>query len=108
MHRYQAQDVFSTPTTKKQVPYLYIEADEDHVAYQDGKNREMRLVYIHEGYNSNESGGRRKLAIQRAFTGLYEKKTDELWDNVSHYLEQHYDTTTCKKIYLSRDVNCIL
>ena len=36
--------------TKKPIQTLFIEADEDHVAYQDGTNRFMKLVYVHEGY----------------------------------------------------------
>jgi len=38
---------------------LYIEADEDHVALQDGKKEMPRLVYIHEGRETKN--GRNKL-----------------------------------------------
>lgn len=34
---------------KKAVKILYIEADEDHVALQNGGNIEPKLVYVHEG-----------------------------------------------------------
>jgi len=28
---------------------LYVEADEDHVPLQNGRNAQVRLVYVHEG-----------------------------------------------------------
>ena len=28
---------------------IYIEADEDHVAMQDGTNKQIKLIYVHEG-----------------------------------------------------------
>lgn len=36
---------------KKIVKTLYIEADEDYVALQDGKCIEPKRVYVHEGIN---------------------------------------------------------
>lgn len=43
---------------KKSVKTLYIEADEDHIALQDGRCIEPKLVYVHEGIKKlGESGG---------------------------------------------------
>ena len=53
VHKYSPDSVALPVEAKRQVDCLYIEADEDHVAYQDGKNREMRLAYVHEGYKEN-------------------------------------------------------
>ena len=39
---------------KKKIKYLYIEADEDHVSLQDGKNEMVKLVYIHEGIDEKD------------------------------------------------------
>lgn len=36
---------------KRPIKTLFLEADEDHVAYQDSTNRFMKLVYVHEGYD---------------------------------------------------------
>ena len=47
-HLLEPTDVPS-PSQKKVVDVLYIEADEDHVAYQDSKKRFMKLVYVYEG-----------------------------------------------------------
>lgn len=53
----QAVDTFERPTLPKQerkrIATLYIEADKDHVACQDGRSFEARLVYIHEGWEAN-------------------------------------------------------
>jgi len=73
---------------KHQIDCLYIKDDKDRVAYQDGKNREMRLTYVHEGYKENlESNDRKELNISRIFTGLYED-SEELWGDVYYYLDQ--------------------
>lgn len=50
VHKYEAKSNDLPMGEKRVVPYLYIEADEDHVAYQDGTNREIKLVYVHEGF----------------------------------------------------------
>lgn len=60
------------PSQKKIVDVLYIEADEDHVAYQDGKNRFMKLVYVYEGRKQVVGTAKRiELEGKRYFTGLY-------------------------------------
>jgi hypothetical protein len=59
----QAVDTFERSTItkqkRKQIKTLYIEADEDHVACQRGRRFEARLVYIHEGWETN---GKRRVA----------------------------------------------
>ena len=103
LHKYEAKSTELPTGDKKIVPYLYIEADEDHVAYQDGTNQEIRLVYIHEGFHEKKSDKERsRLKITRRFAGRY-KDTDELWADVSYYLEEQYETSKCKQIYLSGD-----
>lgn len=103
VHKYQPDSLSLPIESTRQVPYLYIEADEDHVAYQDGKNREMRLVYIHEGYEASSNKiKRKKLKVIRRFTGHYED-SDEIWEDVSYFLTQQYDLDACKGIYLSGD-----
>ena len=53
---------------KKNIDILFIEADEDHVAMQDGTNKEIKLVYVHEG-KELVSKDRYKLKNPRYFTG---------------------------------------
>ena len=103
VHKYSPDSVVLPVEAKRQVDCLYIEADEDHVAYQDGKNREMRLAYVHEGYKENlESSDRKELNISRIFTGLYED-SEELWEDIYYYLDQQYDLAACPTLYLSGD-----
>ncbi len=44
-----ANDAVEIKQDKRSVKVLYIEADEDHVALQDGGTIEPKLVYVHEG-----------------------------------------------------------
>ena len=86
---------------KKEVKIIYIEADEDHVAMQDGKNKEIKLIYVHEG-KKFKSKDRYELINKRYFTGSL-KDTEELWLEVADYLEEAYDLERVEKIYLSGD-----
>jgi len=58
-------DEAKLPTKKKQVKTIYIEADEDHVALQNGKNKEIKLIYVHEG-KKYKSKGRYELINKRS------------------------------------------
>ncbi|SIN98362.1 Uncharacterised protein family (UPF0236) [Carnobacterium alterfunditum] len=91
------------PAHKKSIDRLYIEADEDHVAYQDGTNRFMKLVYVYEG-RKESTGITKRVELQgkRYFTGLY-PDNDDLWETVLDYLEEAYDLNQVKKIYISGD-----
>ena len=93
---------------KKAVDYLYIDADEDHVAMQGTENNHstiVKMVYVHEGIEPETPGGKRKRLINpHYFCGVYgDKANKKLWDEVYLYLEQHYDLTKVKKIYLNGD-----
>src|SRR6056297_968977 len=87
----------------KKVKTLYIEADEDHVAKQKGKQVEPELVYVHEGYEENKGiSDRNKLKNVRYFSGVY-SNSDKLWEEVLDYLDAAYDLDAVNKIYLSGD-----
>lgn len=83
------------------VKVLFIEADEDHVSLQDGRNVQPRLVYVHEGYHDEESK-RKSLKGTRYFSGLY-KDSSVLWEEVSNYIIETYDIDKVERIYLSGD-----
>lgn len=94
-------NVVSIKEKKKIVKTLYIEADEDHVALQDGKCIEPKLVYVHEGIK--QVGKERwELLNPRYFSGIY-TNSDELWVEVADYIDEAYDTNSIEKIYLSGD-----
>jgi len=84
---------------KRRCETLYVEADEDHVAGQDGKTYMPVLVYVHEGKDESQ---RRRLKMPRYFSGLY-KDTEELWLWVLNYIEEHYDMRFLKRIFVCGD-----
>lgn len=94
-------DAVEIKQDKRAVKVLYIEADEDHVALQNGGYIEPKLVYVHEG--RKEVGKNRwKLLNPRYFSGVY-INSDELWVEVLDYIDKAYDIDTIEKIYLSGD-----
>lgn len=102
---------------KRRVKYLYVEADEDHIALQfhkekgdikrwkgQGDNGQIvKLVYVHEGYE--ESGGKRKKLKEAVyFGGVYGgKENEKLWEEVKEYIEGRYDMEALERIYFQSD-----
>src|SRR5690554_5081640 len=85
---------------KKSIKRLYVEADEDHIALQNGKNTIVKLVYIHEG--KKITNNRTKLKNTHYFSGLY-KDTEELWLEVIDYINDNYELDEIETIYLAGD-----
>ncbi len=81
---------------------LYVEADEDHVALQNGKNVQVRLVYVHEG-NISDNEKRAQLGHVRYLTWPVHGDTDDMWEAVATYIEEQYDTGKLERIWLSGD-----
>lgn len=102
---------------KKAVPYLYVDADEDHVSLQymgrkgDIPKRKKgtactvmpKLVYLYEGVT--DRGGRKELQNVKYFGGLYEGRggNEALWEEVNDYIEASYDTESLKGVYVGGD-----
>jgi hypothetical protein len=80
---------------------LYVEADEDHVALQNGRNVQVRLVYVHEGNVSDTK--RTRLGHVRYLTWPIGGDTDDMWETVATYIEDQYDTNKLQKTWLSGD-----
>ena len=101
------------PKEKKAVPYLYIDADEDHVALQylekkgdikKGRNNTImpKDVYVYEGVEV--VGGKNHLIGVTHFGGVRDgDENKELWKEVADYIEASYDTDALKKVFLSGD-----
>ena len=85
---------------KKEVETIYIEADEDHVALQNGKNKEMKLIYVYDD-KTNVSKERIKLENKRYFTG--EMNPEDLWTEVATYIDNAYDLDKVENIYIAGD-----
>ena len=108
------------PAVRKQVRFLYVEADEDHIALQfrdhkgdleqDEHGRKNntaigKIVYIHEGLEKDSPGGKRRhLVNPHYFGGLYSgEENQQLWKEVAQYINDHYDLDAVEKISLGAD-----
>lgn len=86
---------------KSCVEVLYVDADEDHVALQDGSSVMPYLAYVHEGYVDKDKP-RKELKNIRYFSGMY-RNSEEFWLEVANYIEENYDTDYLKAVYLAGD-----
>jgi len=82
---------------KKELPRLYIQADEDHVALQSGGIAMPRLVTVFE---DNING---KLIGKKKFGGIYNGKIDDLWEEIATYLEDRYVTKKLTDVFIIGD-----
>ncbi len=85
---------------KNEVDTIYIEADEDHVALQNGKNKEMKLIYVYDD-RTRVSKDRIKLENIRYFTG--EMNPEDIWTEVVTYLDEAYDLDKVRNTYIAGD-----
>lgn len=100
---------------KKELSYLYIDCDEDHVSLQYlenkgdiGNRRHVntvmpKIVYVYEGI-TNENG-RNELINVKYFGGVYEGAAGNsaLWKEVQEYIDSNYDMECIKKIFVNGD-----
>lgn len=121
IHELEFPEKSPIKTRKQKVDFLYIDADEDHVALQFqnrkgdlGKNEWNRknnclmtkLVYVYEGIEKeNPKSRRHRLVNPHYFSGTYngEEGNSRLWEAVYAYVEQSYDLDHVKKIFLNGD-----
>ncbi len=87
------------PAVKRRVPYLHIDADEDHVNLQNGRNTIVPIVSVYEGIERN---GRRGRCINVFHISSHGKKPDDLWEEVIETIDSKYDLTDTV-IYLHGD-----
>lgn len=85
---------------KKKVDTIYIEADEDHVPLQNGKNKEMKLIYVYDD-KTKINKGRFRLENKRYFTG--DMDPEDLWTEVATYIHETYDPDAVENIYIAGD-----
>ena len=99
---------------KKSADYLFVEADEDHVAEQHGDRTASdqntsfisKLVYVYE--NKQDTKGytdRKELVNKFYFSGLYagSEGNERLWRKVQTYIERNYDQDVLKRVFISGD-----
>lgn len=99
---------------KKQCKYLFIEADEDHVAEQHGRWKPAeensgfisKLAYVYEyKQESPTCKARKELVNTFYFGGVYagSERNEQFWDTVSDYIYANYDEDALRHIYLMGD-----
>ncbi|WP_353892222.1 ISLre2 family transposase [Proteinivorax hydrogeniformans] len=96
---FKAKD-YEIPCDKKEVPTLYIEADEDHLSVRSKRGAQARLIYVHEGVK--EVNGRRMLINPKYFTSIDEKPED-FWFRVCDFIYSQYDVNCINDIYILGD-----
>ena len=84
---------------KKRVPVIHIDADEDHVALQKGRNVQVPLVTVYEGVDRTT---KRHKCINAFSISRYGMDTDSFWELVSDEIEKRYDLSKTK-VYLHGD-----
>lgn len=120
LHALEIPDEWKKPETKRVVDYLYVEADEDHVALQfrekkgdleknaaGMKNNTLisKLAYVHEGIERDAPKSKRHhLKNPRYFADVCgDGENDAFWDRIYQYICDTYDVDKIKRIYLSAD-----
>lgn len=78
------------PKTNPHVSHIYIEADEDHVAMQDGTTKQNKLIIAYED-KKPIGKGRKALVAKRVFTGY--RPAVGIWKSVREYIEKAYGTS---------------
>ena len=81
----------SIPKVNRQAPRIYIEANENHVAMQNGKTKQNKLILIYED-KKTVCKGRRELVAKRVFTGY--RPAAEIWKTVNAYIKEAYEPET--------------
>ena len=118
VHELEVPTIIPKIKSKRKVPILFINADEDHVSLQyqkkkgdlvkDNKGRksntiEPRLIYIFEGIEKEgPKSQRNKLVGKHYFGGIY-ANSEELWEEVLIYINAIYDEESIRQIYIMGD-----
>ena len=114
VHQIADEIPYEAPETKKECTYLFIEADEDHVAEQHGRWTKKednagfisRLAYVYE-YKRETPGckGKKELVNKFHFGGLYQGHVgiEKFWNNVNDFISKTYKTDKIEKIFISGD-----
>ena len=119
LHETKFPPNFEEPSEKKEVDYLYIEADEDHyhLQFKDKKGdleiskngRKLnsainKLIYVHEGIEPEAPKSKRyRLINPHYFCRGDDIENKALWDEVYAYIDATYDLEKVKKIYVNSD-----
>ena len=119
IHKLKFPANYKIPAIKRKVPYLYIEADEDHynlqfyeakgdlVFSESGRKQNgaiSKLIYVHEGIEPEAPKSTRYRLINPHYFCRGEGQDNKaLWEEVFSFIEDTYDAEALKRIYLNAD-----
>lgn len=88
---------------KREVKTLYVIADEDHVSLQKDKKKNVlnKIICVYEG-KVTECKGRKFLLNKHVFASNI-KSSDDLWSEVSSYIETTYSEEKLERIFIMGD-----
>ena len=86
----------------RKVPVLHIDADEDHVNLQNGKNRIVPLVSVYEGIEPVGHIKSKRHRCENVFHYSESRYHEDFWDNVLIEIRKRYDLEGTK-VYLHGD-----
>lgn len=89
-----------SPSPKRVVKILHIDADEDHVALQDGRKAIVPLISIYEGV---EKTGKRNKCLNIHHISSYGKEIEELWLEAADWIYNTYEIDALERIYIHGD-----
>jgi len=90
------------PTNKRKVATLHVNADEDHVALQDGTNTIVPVITIHEGVQKLSKN--RNRCINTHHISTYGKTPEDLWLQVAQWIYDAYEVEdSLETIYIHGD-----
>lgn len=95
-----AENVKIRPKSHKAVDRIFIEADEDHIHLNTGKNAEVKLVYVHEG-TRDVCKGRTELINPKYFVSA-SGRSENVWNEVFDYVYSQYKVSEAE-IHISGD-----
>lgn len=88
--------------TRQDVPVIHIQADEDHVAMQDGRRDTIvKLVAIHEP--ARKIGKKRWQLPQRHLLTSYGEAVDDFWLRVADAIDERYSDRDDLQVYIHGD-----
>lgn len=86
---------------KRKVPVLHIDADEDHVALQTGKNTQVKTATVYEGIR-NVCVGRNE-CINAFSISRHGVTSEEFWQQIYKEIDARYSLDDKEKIYMHGD-----
>ena len=82
------------------IPILHIQADEDHVAMQDGSNRWHRIAVAHE---PRKKRGKKAYLPNKSYVFDQAESSEEFWNRVWNEICKNYNLAKDAKIYVHGD-----